>query len=148
MNKTSNGPPVESIASTARGLSRRRRWAGFAFALLLPVATFAAEPTSAAAAAPMTRWEAGKRGLETALPPGRSRAFYREELSRLGYRLRSANEDSPATLEYEVVSSVHRYDVQIDVDQESGTATRVQVAPNLLKARQARNAVDRAQASR
>jgi hypothetical protein len=142
----SNGPLNVSIAWTARSQSPHRPWPRLAFAILLPIAALAAGP-AAGEPAKMTRWEAGKRGLETALPPGRSRTFYREEISRLGYRVRSVNEERPETIEYEVVGSGYRYDVQIDVDQESGLATKVQVAPNLLKSRPAHGAVDSAQAS-
>jgi hypothetical protein len=142
----SNRPSNTLIASTACSRSPHQPWRLLALALLLPVAALAAEPPTGDAAK-MTRWEAGKRGLERALPPGRSRTFYRDELSRLGYQLRTADEGRPDTLAYEIVGSGYRYDVLIDVDQESGMATKVQVAPRLLKARPAHGTADRAQAS-
>jgi hypothetical protein len=82
--------------------------------------------------------------LETALQPGQSKAFYRRELDRLGYNVTSVNKDRPDYVEYEVVKSETSYEVQIAVDKGSGKATKVEIEPNVWKARSTQQAVDKA----
>lgn len=80
------------------------------------------------------QWQQGKEELARALKSGRERDFYRRELDKLGYMITSVNQDRPDYLEYEVVKSDHTYEVQVEVDQNSHKATRVDISPNMWKA--------------
>lgn len=91
----------------------------------------------------MTQSEEEKKRLETALQPGQAKSFYREELVRLGYDVTSVNKDRPDYVEYEIVKSARSYEVQIDVDKESGKATKVAIAPNVWRARGTQQAIDK-----
>jgi hypothetical protein len=96
----------------------------------------------------LTQWEEDKKQLETALPPGQDRSFYRQELARLGYMLTSVNKDKADYVEYEIVKNGSSYEVQLNVDKDSGKAKKVSIGPNMWKARGTKQAMQASQGGR
>jgi uncharacterized protein YmfQ (DUF2313 family) len=74
-----------------------------------------------------------KEKLEHALKTGEEKAFYRRELEKMGWQITSVNYDKPNYLEYEIVKGKSTYEVQIDFDNNSHKATKVDVATNVWK---------------
>jgi uncharacterized protein YmfQ (DUF2313 family) len=75
-----------------------------------------------------------KKALEQALKTGESKDFYRRELEKMGWKVTSVNYDKPDYVEYEIVKGDSTYEVQIDFDNNSRKATKVDVAVNAWKA--------------
>ena len=96
----------------------------------------------------MTQWEVEKQRVESALPPGRDKSFYRDELHSLGYQLTSVNRDRADYVEYEILKSGNTFEVQIALDAESGKAKQVKVQPNAWKARGTKQAIRQSQQQR
>ena len=78
-------------------------------------------------------WSEGQHILEQHLQPGKTPADYRQILKDMGYTITSTNYDTPDYVEYEIVKGDRTYEVQIDVDDETGNATDVEVEANLWK---------------
>ncbi len=76
-------------------------------------------------------WSEGERILEQHLQPGKPPADYRQILTDMGYTTTSTNYDTPDYVEYEIVKGDRTYEVQIDVDDDTGNATDVDVEANL-----------------
>lgn len=76
------------------------------------------------------RWGQEKTVLQKALPADQERDAYLTQLNALGYLITSANYNDPDYLEYEVVKDGLTYEVQIDVDEDTGKATQVVVVEN------------------
>src|ERR1051325_3086791 len=92
-----------------------------------------------------------KDSLEKALKTGETKQFYRRELEKLGWKITSVNYDKPDYVEYEIVKADETYEVQIDVDNNSKKATKVDVTTNAWKTdatKQALKANDRTAARR
>lgn len=105
------------------------KWAVFAGALALAV------PVTAGAAMTESgeRWNQGQAELQKNLPPGQPADVYRRKLEELGYKVTSTNYDNPDYLEYEIVKGDQTWEVQIDVDDNTHRATKVNVAKNMWK---------------
>jgi hypothetical protein len=105
---------------------------GGALALAVPAISFAAP----------AGWSEGERILEQHLQPGKTPADYRQILTGMGYTITSTNYDTPDYVEYEIVKGDRTYEVQIDVDDDTGNATDVDVEANLWKTNRTEAAVD------
>jgi hypothetical protein len=90
-------------------------------------------PATAGAANDSERWNQGQAELQKNLPPGQPADVYRRKLEEMGYKITSNNYDSPDYLEYEVVKGDQTWEVQIDVDEDTHKATKVDVAQNMWK---------------
>jgi hypothetical protein len=75
----------------------------------------------------------GLARLQSQLPAGRTYEFYREKLADLGYEITSVNYSDPDYMEYEVVRGDQTYEVQIEMDPDSGRATDIDVASNIWR---------------
>jgi uncharacterized protein YmfQ (DUF2313 family) len=81
----------------------------------------------------MTTVKDSEGKLEQALKTGESKAFYRRELEKLGWKVTSVNYDKPDYLEYEIVKGDDSFEVQIDFDKNSNKASKVDVTLNAWK---------------
>ena len=81
----------------------------------------------------MKAWSGDKQALEKILKPGQPREFYRQQLEKSGYLITAVNYDKPDYLEYEVVKGKQSFEVQIDVDEKSKNAKKVDVTTNAWK---------------
>jgi uncharacterized protein YmfQ (DUF2313 family) len=79
------------------------------------------------------RWHEGQADLQKNLPPGQSVDVYRKKLDELGYKVTSTNYNNPDYVEYEIVKGDQTWEVQIDVDENTHKATKVEVASNMWK---------------
>lgn len=104
-------------------------WAGSLAGALLVT-----QPFTAGAATESERWNHGQAEMQKALQPGKDAAAYRKELEDMGYKVTSVNYNNKDYLEYEVVKDSQTWEVQIDVDENSGKATKVDIAANTWKA--------------
>jgi hypothetical protein len=86
--------------------------------------------------------------LERALKTGEEKDFYRRQLEKMGWKITSVNYDKPDYVEYEIVKGDSTYEVQIDMDQNSHKATKVDVTTNAWKADATKKALQQAQARR
>jgi uncharacterized protein YmfQ (DUF2313 family) len=75
-----------------------------------------------------------KDRLENALKTGEEKDFYRRELEKMGWQITSVNYDKPEYVEYEIVKGDQTYEVQIDFDNNSRKAKKVDVTMNAWKA--------------
>jgi len=79
------------------------------------------------------RWNQGQAELQKNLPPGQSADAYWKKLEDLGYKITSTNYNNPDYVEYEVVKGDQTWEVQIDVDDDTHKATKVDIAMNAWK---------------
>jgi len=79
----------------------------------------------------MQTWSNEKERLEQALAKGHDKAYYDQQLRRMGYQVTSVNDREQDYLEYEVVKGDNTYEVQIDFD--NGRASDVDVTTNVWK---------------
>jgi uncharacterized protein YmfQ (DUF2313 family) len=86
--------------------------------------------------------------LEQSLKTGEEKAFYRQQLDKMGWRITSVNYDKPDYLEYEIVKGDETYEVQIDLDKNSHKSTKVDVTTNVWQADATKNALKQNHASR
>jgi uncharacterized protein YmfQ (DUF2313 family) len=86
--------------------------------------------------------------LERALKTGEEKDFYRRQLEKMGWKITSVNYDKPDYVEYEIVKGDSTYEVQIDMDQNSHKATKVDITTNAWKADATKKALQQAQARR
>jgi len=92
-------------------------------------------------------WGDEKDRLEKALKTGEEKSFYRRELEKLGYRVTAVNYDKPDYVEYEIVKGHETYEVQIDIDNNSHKATKVDVTTNMWKADATKKALEQTETS-
>jgi uncharacterized protein YmfQ (DUF2313 family) len=90
-------------------------------------------PVTAGATESSEHWNQGQAELQKNLPPGQASDAYRRKLEDMGYKITSTNYDKPDYLEYEVVKGDQTWEIQIDVDDNTHKATKVDVAQNLWK---------------
>jgi hypothetical protein len=83
--------------------------------------------------------------LEQALKTGEEKGFYRRELEKMGWKITSVNYDKPDYVEYEIVKGKDSYEVQIDFDENSHKATKVDVAANAWQSEATKRALDQRQ---
>lgn len=120
--------PTHSLEVTMKKSIMKIAWAGsLAGALLIT------QPFSAAAATDSERWNHGQAELQKALQPGEGAAAYQKKIEDLGYKVTSVNYNDKDYLEYEVVKDNQTWEVQIDVDKNTGKATEVDIATNAWK---------------
>jgi uncharacterized protein YmfQ (DUF2313 family) len=103
------------------------------WALCLAGALALSAPAVVGAASDNERWNQGQAELQKNLPPGMSADAYRKKLEDLGYKVTSTNYSNPDYLEYEVVKGDQTWEVQIDVDDNTHKATKVDIATNMWK---------------
>jgi uncharacterized protein YmfQ (DUF2313 family) len=70
---------------------------------------------------------------------------YKEKLKQLGYKITSINYNNSDYLEYEVVRGDQTWEVQIDVDEDTGKATEIDIAQNVWKTDETTAAVQQGQ---
>jgi len=85
------------------------------------------------AASDNERWNMGQTELQKQLAPGMSAADYRKKIEGLGYQITSTNYNNADYLEYELVKGDNTWEVQIDVDDATKKATKVDVTMNSWK---------------
>jgi uncharacterized protein YmfQ (DUF2313 family) len=89
-----------------------------------------------------------KEKLEQALKIGKEKDFYRRQLEKMGWKITSVNYDEPNYVEYEIVKGDSTYEVQLDIDQNSHKATKVDVAWNAWKTDATKKALQQTHAQR
>lgn len=92
-----------------------------------------ASSLTAAAASDNERWNMGQAELQKQLAPGMPAADYRKKIEGLGYQVTSTNYNNADYLEYELVKADNTWEVQIDVDDATKKATKVDVTMNSWK---------------
>ena len=90
-------------------------------------------------------YDSEEEKLEKALKTGESKDFYRKQLEEMGYKITSVNADRADYVEYEIVKGSDTYEVQIDLDRNSGKASKVDVAPNMWHSEATEKALEQAQ---
>jgi hypothetical protein len=100
---------------------------GFCSALLL------ANPFTVGAASSNEMWNQGQAELQKQLMPGTPAADYRKKIEGLGYKVTSTNYNNKDYFEYELVKGDMTWEVQIDVDDKTNKATKVDVVANTWK---------------
>lgn len=83
-----------------------------------------------------------KDKLEKELGTGHDRAYYRQQLEKMGYHITAVNSDKPDYLEYEVVHGTNSYEIQVDFDNNSKMSTKLDVAANVWQAPSTEKALD------
>ena len=78
------------------------------------------------------RWQMTSDELEKTLGVGHDKAYYRQQLEKLGYAITAKNYDEPDYLEYEIVKNGDSYEVQVDFDK--GKSDKVDVTFNMWRA--------------
>jgi hypothetical protein len=106
----------------------RAKWA-FYLAGTLALAT----PATGWTAGDNERWNQGQAELQKHLAPGQPADAYRKKLEELGYKVTSTNYHDDDYVEYEVVKGDQTWEVQIDVDEDTNKATKVDIAMNMWK---------------
>jgi hypothetical protein len=91
----------------------------------------------------MKTWTNEKERLEKSLKAQQAKSYYPQALKDLGYQITAVNNDEPDYVEYEIVKGQDSYEVQIDLDKDTGTAKKVDVTTNLWQADATDKAVDR-----
>ncbi len=79
------------------------------------------------------RWNQGQAELQKQVAPGSPAADYRKKIEGLGYQITSINYSNKDYLEYELVKSDMTWEVQIDVEDKTNKATKVDVVSNIWK---------------
>jgi len=85
------------------------------------------------AASDNERWNMGQAELQKQLAPGMPAADYRKKIEGMGYQVTSTNYNNADYLEYELVKGDNTWEVQIDVDDATKKATKVDVTMNTWK---------------
>jgi hypothetical protein len=78
-------------------------------------------------------WNQGQAELQKQLAPGAAAGDYRKKIEGLGYQVTSVNYNNEDYLEYELVKGDMTWEVQIDVDDNTKKATKVEVVTNAWK---------------
>lgn len=71
---------------------------------------------------------------EWKFPIEKTRGFYWDQLTDMGYAITAVNYDEPEYVEYEVVKGNRTYEVQIRMDKNTNRSTSIDVVPNHWKA--------------
>jgi uncharacterized protein YmfQ (DUF2313 family) len=82
----------------------------------------------------MGSWNSEQERLEQLLKAGSKPSDYRKILAANGYTITAINQDVVDYAEYEVVKGDHSYEVQIDLDKDTGIGGKVEVSSNLWRA--------------
>lgn len=78
-------------------------------------------------------WNQGQAELQKQLAPGAPAADYRKKIEGLGYKVTSTNYNNKDYLEYELVKGDMTWEAQIDVDDKTNEATKVDIVTNVWK---------------
>ena len=78
-------------------------------------------------------WNKGQAELQKQLAPGAPASDYRKKIEGLGYKVTSTNYNNDDYLEYELVKGDMTWEVQIDVDDNTNKATKVDIVTNVWK---------------
>jgi len=78
-------------------------------------------------------WNQGQAELQKQLAPGAAAADYRKKIEGLGYKVTSTNYNTKDYLEYELVKGDMTWEAQIDVDDKTNKATKVDIVTNVWK---------------
>jgi len=78
-------------------------------------------------------WNQGQAELQKQLAPGAPAADYRKKIEGLGYKVTSTNYNTKDYLEYELVKGDMTWEAQIDVDDKTNKATKVDIVTNVWK---------------
>jgi len=78
-------------------------------------------------------WNQGQAELQKQLAPGAPAADYRKKIEGLGYKVTSTNYNTKDYLEYELVKGDMTWEAQIDVDDGTHKATKVDIVTNVWK---------------
>jgi len=78
-------------------------------------------------------WNQGQAELQKQLAPGAPAADYRKKIEGLGYKVTSANYNTKDYLEYELVKGDMTWEAQIDIDDKTNKATKVDIVTNVWK---------------
>jgi hypothetical protein len=78
-------------------------------------------------------WNQGQAELQKQLAPGAPAADYRKKIEGLGYKVTSTNYGNEDYLEYELVKGDMTWEAQIDVDDKTNKATKVDIVTNVWK---------------
>ncbi len=92
----------------------------------------------------MQGWTDEKDRLEKSLPLNLKAADYRSKLESMGYKVTAVNESDKDAIEYEIAKGENSYEVQIDLDERTGMAKKINVTSNLWEADATDKATDRA----
>jgi hypothetical protein len=103
------------------------RTSGICGALLL------ASSLTAGAASDNERWNQGQAELQKQLAPGMAAGDYRKKIESLGYKVTATNYNNEDYLEYELVKDGMTWEAQIDVDDATNKATKVDIVTNMWK---------------
>src|SRR5215475_10063617 len=107
----------------------KTKWAVYlagTLALTVPALAGAATDSS-------ERWHQGQADLQKNLPPGQPADVYHNKIEEMGYKITSTNYNNPDYMEYEIVKGDQTWEIQIDVDDSTHRATKVEVATNMWK---------------
>jgi len=108
---------------------------------LFGVLAFAVPTPSNAQATNSVEWNQGQAELQKEIVPGMASDTYRRKLKNLGYKITATNYNNPDYLEYEVVKGDQTWEVQIDIDDETNKATKVDIAHNVWQTDATRSAI-------
>jgi hypothetical protein len=110
-------------------------------------AIFLASSLAVSAASDNERWNMGQAELQKQLAPGMPAADYRKKIEGMGYKVTSTNYNNADYLEYELVKDDMTWEVQIDVDDATKKAEKVDVTMNTWKTDATERALGRTVAS-
>ena len=83
--------------------------------------------------------QSGTDELKAKLTKGKDKAFYRQELEKMGYAITAINSDEDDYLEYEVMKNGLSWEVQVDL--KNGMSDKVDIANNVWKAKGTKEAM-------
>ncbi|MEZ5742069.1 MAG: hypothetical protein R3E68_23310 [Burkholderiaceae bacterium] len=85
-----------------------------------------------------------KESLERQLVPGKPAQDYVNMLTSMGYMVTSVNDSDRDYVEYEIVKGKDSFEVQIDLDEKTRTASNVDVTANIWQSKETEQALDAA----
>lgn len=91
----------------------------------------------------MKAWSDEKSRLEKALPLNMKLADYRAKIEQQGYKITTVNEREKDYVEYEIAKGENSYEVQIDIDPQTGLGKKIDVTSNLWEAEATDKAMDK-----
>jgi hypothetical protein len=92
-------------------------------------------------------WQQGQAELQRQLQPGQPANAYRKKIEELGYQVTSVNYDEDDYLEYEVVKGDQTYEVQLDVNEDTGRVEAVDIAMNVWRTEATEQALEQNRAA-
>lgn len=90
----------------------------------------------------MKGWTDEKDQLQKSLPLNLKAADYRAKLEGMGYKVTAVNDRDTDFIEYEIAKGVNSYEVQIDLDEGTGMAKKIDVTSNFWEADATERATD------